>query len=129
MGAVDVLNGSLHLERATDTPLEIVIGTNPGAINGRVAVLNAANASDLTIVLLPNYRRRTDLYRSVLSDAAGQFRFDRLPPGDYKIFAWEDVDEDAWYDPEFMRLHENEGVGVRVVEGRTETVAVNLSRR
>jgi protocatechuate 3,4-dioxygenase beta subunit len=129
MGDVDALNGSLRLDRATQTPLEIVIGGNPGALNGRVVAPNAASGSDITVVLLPEVRRRTDLYRTTLTEGAGQFQFDRLPPGDYKVFAWEAVDDDAWFDPEFMKMHEDEGVPVRVVEGRTQSVEVNLNRR
>jgi hypothetical protein len=129
MGDVDALNGSLRLDRATQTPLEIVIGGNPGALNGRVVAPNAASGSDITVVLLPEVRRRTDLYRTTLTEGAGQFQFDRLPPGDYKVFAWEAVDDDAWFDPEFMKMHEDEGVPVRVVEDRTQSVEVNLNRR
>jgi hypothetical protein len=90
-------------------------------------VQNGGLVSDISAVLLPDARRRTDLYRVTLTDASGQFHLDRLPPGDYKVFAWDDVDEDAWYDPEFMRMHENEGVAIRIGEGRTEMVRLNIN--
>ena len=123
-GDKDVLNDGLRLERATQTALEIVIGTNPGSLTGRIMRQKPDLAADVSIVLLPDVRRRTDLYRSTTTDASGQFHFDRLPPGDYKVFAWEVVEDGAWFDPEFMQTHEGEGVRVRITEGRVESVEV-----
>ena len=41
----------------------------------------------------------------------------RLPPGDYKVFAWEVVEANAWTDPDFLRSYENNGAAVRISEG------------
>lgn len=115
-GNVDVLNGALHLDGKPSGQFEVVIGTHPGAIDGQ------ASAADLSVVLVPNLRNRTDLYRTATTDASGQFHFDRIPPGDYKLFAWEDVQDGAWFDADFLRENENQGTPVRIVEGKTETV-------
>jgi hypothetical protein len=42
----------------------------------------------------------------VSTDPSGGFQFDHVPPGEYKIFAWTDVDNDAWYEADFMRNNE-----------------------
>jgi hypothetical protein len=45
-----------------------------------------------------------------------------IAPGDYKVFAWEYVPNDAWTNAEFMRPYESLGTGVRVPPGgRHET--------
>ena len=98
------------------------MGTSPGSIDGRVA--SRALGGDVSVVLLPDVRRRTDLYRSVSVDAAGRFRFERVPPGDYRVFAWSDAENGAWYDAEFVRGYENRGAPVRVDDGKTATVEV-----
>jgi hypothetical protein len=77
-------------------------------------------------VLVPDVRRRTELYRSTTTDVAGRFHFDRIPPGDYKIFSWEEVQDGAWYDPEFLRTVENRGTPIRILEGRTENPRVEV---
>ena len=126
LGSADVLNDGLHLERPPDVPLEIVIGTTPGAIDGRLAAERRDQGADVSVALVPEVRRRVDLYRSVPPDGSGRFRFDRVPPGDYRIFAWSDVESGAWLDPGFMRAHENRGTPVRVSEGTTENVEVTV---
>jgi hypothetical protein len=38
-------------------------------------------------------------------------------PGDYKVFAWEIVESNAWTDADFLRNYENNGTAVRITEG------------
>jgi 5-hydroxyisourate hydrolase-like protein (transthyretin family) len=124
LGNVDVLNGVLHLEGKPSMPLEIVVGKNSGAIDGQVVTNPQGSAADISVVLVPDVRRRSELYRSTTTDVSGRFQFDRVPPGDYKIFSWEEVQDGAWYDPEFLRTVENRGTPIRIVEGRTENARV-----
>src|SRR5215471_18618803 len=105
----DVLNGPLHIESKPSSVLEVVIGRNAGAIDGQVVTDRQMPVADASVVLVPDIRRRTDLYRSASTDARGRFHFDRVPPGDYKVLSWEEVEEGAWYDPEFLRAGENRG--------------------
>jgi len=117
-GNTDILNDGLRAG-STTSEIRIVIGTNPGAVSGIARDENGAPLSNVTVVLLPDeyHRNRIDLYRNVSTDDAGRYSFDRVPPGDYRIFAWEDVEKELWRDPSFMRLHENRGKGVSVGEG------------
>lgn len=32
-----------------------------------------------------------------------------IAPGDYKLFSWEEVETDAWQDPEFLKEFEDKG--------------------
>jgi hypothetical protein len=126
LGSTDVLNGPLHIEGKPSALLEIVIGKNAGGIDGQVVANPQGSAADVSVVLVPEVRRRSELYRATTTDVAGQFHFDRVPPGDYKIFAWEEVQDGAWYDPEFLRTVENRGTPVRILEGGTETPRVEV---
>jgi hypothetical protein len=78
--------------------------------------------SDISVVLVPEVRQRTDLYRTTITDPGGRFRLDRIAPGDYKVFAWTEVEADAWFDAEFMRNYENRGQPIQLKEGVTEPV-------
>jgi hypothetical protein len=117
LGNIDVLNNGLHLERPPAATLDIVIGTKLGLIDGFVTVGPQQEAGDVSVVLIPDVRRRTDLFKSTTSDLSGRFHFDRVPPGDYKIFAWSAVDDGAWFDPDFMTTQENGGKPVHVDSG------------
>jgi hypothetical protein len=57
-------------------------------------------------------------------DDADKFQFTNLRPGKYKLFAWEDVDDDLWPDPEFRRIYDNRAQEVNV--GPRETLTVQL---
>jgi protocatechuate 3,4-dioxygenase beta subunit len=119
MGNADVLNDGLHLYSAPESPLEIVIGTNAGKIEGSVVNARQQPLANRTVVLVPDirFRSRADLYRVVSTDAAGRFRMQGLPPGDYKLFAWEEVETGAWQDPDFIRVYENRGRAMQISEG------------
>jgi hypothetical protein len=120
LGNVDVLNNGLHLEREPDAPLEVVLATNPAMIEGFVANDRRQPAGDIPVVLLPDNRRRFDLYFNTTTDPAGRFRLERIPPGSYRVFAWTDVEASSWYDPEFMRNYESQGVSIRIVDDATQ---------
>ena len=106
LGDVDVLNGGLRLQGAPAGQLEIVIGTAPGALEGRVFNDSQTAGPGVTVVLLPDVRRRTDLYKTATTDPSGRFRIDRVPPGDYRAFAWQEISDGAWQDPDFMQGQE-----------------------
>jgi hypothetical protein len=78
------------------------------------------------VVLAPNVRSRTELYRTATTDIAGRFHFDRVPPGQYKVFSWEEVEDGAWFDPEFLADNENRGMPVEAFEGRTQNVRIDV---
>lgn len=62
------------------------------------------------------------MYKRVSTDPNGRFQIQGLRPGEYKVFAWEEVDKDAWLDPDFVRAYEDRGTLVYVREGVSATV-------
>jgi hypothetical protein len=130
LGNIDVLNDGLHTGTLPDGEMLIVIGTNPGGLAGIAKDESGAPMSNVTVALLPDeyHRNRIDLYQSAISDAAGVYRFDRVPPGAYRLFAWEDVEKDAWRNPAFMRVYENRGKGVNVGEGVSGNADLDVIR-
>jgi hypothetical protein len=111
-----------------DTPLEIVIGTNPGQLDGGVFDAAQRPAGHVTVVLAPGREQsdRFDLYRVTKTDVAGRFRLLNLPPGDYRVFAWEDVETGAWLDPRFLSVEELRSQPVRIAEGDRLAVSVGV---
>jgi hypothetical protein len=124
MGNSDVLNDGLHISGPPDTLLQIVIGTNAGRIEG--SVVNARNEvlANRAVVLVPDnrLRQRTDLYKVARTNDAGRFQMQDITPGDYKVFAWENVEHDAWQDPNFIQAFEHAGRPVRINDGSTENL-------
>ena len=82
---------------------------------------------DTAVVLVPDIprRQRSDAYRMARSDASGNVRFEGVPPGEYRLFAWDTVEDGAWQNPDFIREFESQGQPVTIGPRSRETAIVN----
>ena len=130
MGGEDILRSGLHVTRTPDNPLQITLGTDGGSISGSVVDEMLAPFSNAIIALVPDspdLRGKPEFYRNGTSDAAGNFQMTAIPPGDYKLFAWEWVPPESWENAEFIRAYENSGKTIRVVpSGKQDRVQLNV---
>jgi hypothetical protein len=124
MGAADVLNDGFQVSGPPDSALEIVLGTNAGIIEGSVVNSRNEAVANRTVVLVPEVRlrQRDDLFKVAFTNSAGRFRIHDIAPGDYKLFAWENVERGAWQDPNFLQAYENAGRPIRINEGSDESL-------
>jgi protocatechuate 3,4-dioxygenase beta subunit len=124
LGNVDVLNDGLHILGPPEALLEIVIGANAGKVEGSVVNAQQQPLSNRTVVLVPDFRlrQRMDLYKVVSTDNAGRFRMQGVTPGEYKLFAWDDVETGAWQDPAFISTYENGGRPIHINESTNENL-------
>jgi hypothetical protein len=128
LGDADVLNDGLNLSSSIRDPLVITIGTNAGAVEGRVVNGGKQPAAAATVVLIPENRHRFRIaHRYAITDADGRFRISGVAPGEYKLFAWEQIEKGAWQDPEFVRDYESTAKSVRVEEGSRLTVELQAN--
>jgi Carboxypeptidase regulatory-like domain len=129
LGSDDGVNGKLHLDNPPQDPIEVVIGMNAASLEGVVMASVPWQPLDgVTVVLAPetDLRIRAEFFKSTATDQAGRFRFERVPPGRYKVFAWEFVENGAWRVPEFLRTDEDRGVPIQLPEGGTSMVDVPI---
>jgi hypothetical protein len=126
LGQLDLLADVLRIPAQLSGQVEIVVGTDSATVEGRVVNDRQETASNVKVALVPDapLRRRGDLYRTTATDKNGSFRLTAVAPGDYKVFAWEEAEDGAWRDPEFLRFDESRGKAVRVNALRNETVSV-----
>jgi carboxypeptidase family protein len=126
-GTADVLEQELSLTGATGN-LELVISANGGRIEGTVVDDQKQAASGATVVLVPEARLRArgDLFKATTTDQYGAFKLRGVPPGDYKLFAWEDVEVDSYKDPAFLEPYEKQGRPISVHEKSHEQVELPL---
>jgi carboxypeptidase family protein len=130
-GTTDVLDGGLRVPGSSRDQLEVVIGANAGRINGTVVNASRDPLPGITVVAVPDGgdRSRISRYKQVASDASGRFQVKGLAPGNYSLFAFDDIDEGAWLDPEVIRPYENRGTAVRVRDGSDENVQLTVISR
>jgi len=126
LGGTDVLANGLRLDSQPGGPLDIVLGTTPGSLDAVVLDEKQMPEASVAVVLIPNtpQQKRFDIYRNGTTDSMGRIHWDGLVPGEYKVYAWEDVENYAWTDPSFMANFDGRGTAVRVTEGSRETVNV-----
>jgi hypothetical protein len=133
-GSDDVLNRGLSLKEEPGNPVvDIVLGSNPARITGHVTRTNNNRqelADRTTVVLIPDQGRgfRTDIYKIAVTDTGGKFQMLGIPPGNYRLFAWDDVSGNAWMDPEFLRIYENRGSAVVISEGSEQDITLDAIR-
>jgi hypothetical protein len=130
MGDVDVLTGGIRLERQTDTPLQIVIGVNPGTLEGQVMNEVRQPIGGAYVTLFANNPAdrlyRTDMFKVTGTDNQGRFRLQGLPPGEYRVFAWENVERGTWLDSTFLKLHEERGMTIQIEEGKVQSATLPI---
>ena len=116
-GQSDVLAEGLDLTGgAAPENLTVVISPNGATLSGVVQSPGAI------VVLIPNESSRR--HQSTIADHTGAFSIAGLPPGEYKLYAWEEVAADAWLDPDFLKSFESKGESVTLREGEQKTLTI-----
>jgi protocatechuate 3,4-dioxygenase beta subunit len=123
-GSENVVDGHLTVAagRASNT-LELTVSGNGGKVEGLVLTDENLPYSGGQVVLVPEgfaLREHAELYKNGVTDQFGKFTLRGVRPGEYKLFAWDDVEPGSWHDPDFLRLYEPKGVKVKVTEGGVE---------
>ena len=110
-------------------PLEIVLSAAGGRIEGMVTDANQQPVPGAAVVLVPDARRRhrPDLFHNVTSDQNGRFSVEGIAPGDYRLYAWQEVESGAWQDAEFLKPYEKGSESVTVEERTRQAVQLKVA--
>src|SRR5262249_22524849 len=121
---VDVQQDGLTLGTNPLTSMQIVVSNNGGQVAGGVVNSSGQPVSLAHVILIPNRTGvlRPDLYKRARSDINAQFGIAGVAPGDYHAYAWEQLEQGAYFDPEFMREFEGLGTPVQVSAGSVTNV-------
>jgi protocatechuate 3,4-dioxygenase beta subunit len=127
-GQIDVLNHSFH-PYGGDSVLEIVFSSRAGKISGTVVDDKSKPVRAVRTVLVPDRARdRVDLYENASTNKDGEFSFESVVPGDYKLFVWDStVERNSWFDPDFIRRFEPTATAVHVDESSQQTLQLKIA--
>src|ERR1019366_7157302 len=94
-----LLDGSLQIQPGSASQqLQVQLGTDGGRITGTVFDSTRHLRAGAQLVLVPDgdRRGRPEQYKFAQSDIQGTFAIRGVPPGDYKLFAWEVLEPYAY---------------------------------
>jgi Carboxypeptidase regulatory-like domain len=108
--------------------LELVASANGAAVDGVVVDPKGEAVANAVVVAVPEVRMRgrVDRYRQTVSDQTGHFTLRGVRSGNYTLFAWESVEGQAYYNPEFLKMYEAQGSALRVSEGERKAVQLTV---
>jgi 5-hydroxyisourate hydrolase-like protein (transthyretin family) len=103
--------------------LEVIVSSGAVQINGSAIDDKSMPVPGVTVVLIPDqHRDRTELYKNANTDSTGRYSIRGVPPGDYKLFAWNSIASFDWFDPAILGPDESRGKPVHVIESSNQTV-------
>jgi len=131
LGGRDIAIGFTASGPAT---LDLLVSTKGGMIEGVVVekekdVDNDHTVANATVVAVPEekYRNLPDRFGTGSTDQHGRFTIRGVAPGSYTLYAWQDLEEGVYRDPDFLKSQEANGKAVKVEEGSHQQVELKLS--
>jgi hypothetical protein len=126
-GGTDALQNGFQVLEDEVNGLNVVISSSVAVVDGTARNERQEVVADSLVVLVPERNRdRTDLFQQVTSGQDGRFTFRSVPPGSYKIFAWEALEPYAYFDPEVLRQVEQKGRALQLGESTKQSVDVGV---
>jgi hypothetical protein len=125
-GASDGLEAGFTVVRGTQSSLEVTLSSRGARVQGAVIDKDNLPVTGVWVVLVPDeaHRDQSPLYKRVATDQYGHYLLRGIPPGDYKVFCWDQVEDGAWEDPDFLKTYEDRGQEVSLAEADAKTVDV-----
>jgi protocatechuate 3,4-dioxygenase beta subunit len=131
LGGRDIATGFTANGPAT---LELAVSTRGGVIEGDVIekekdVDNEHPVPNASVVAVPEekYRKLPDRFMTGSTDQHGRFTIRGMAPGSYTLYAWQDLEDGVYRDPDFLKSQESNGTAVKVEEGSDQKVELKLS--
>jgi len=108
--------------------LDLVASANGAVVEGVAGDSKGRPVANAVVVAVPESRMRgrIDQYRQTVSDQNGHFSLRGIRGGTYTLFAWESVEGQAYYDPEFLKSCEGQGQGLQLSEADRKTVQLTV---
>jgi hypothetical protein len=123
----DVLTRPWEITSQTSGALTLIFSNKGGQIQGNLVDTLSQPVRGSQVVLIPDQGRdRPELYKTSPTDQNGRFTFRGIAPGGYRLFAWEVIEANSWYDREVLAEYESRSTPVRVKESTTETVDLKI---
>jgi hypothetical protein len=122
-GTDDVLAAGLNLTRSTGEMLDILLSPAAGSVDVTVQDAKQQPSAGAMVVAVPEGPRAElqQFYKLATTDQSGRATLRGVAPGEYKLYAWEEADGNAWQDAEFRKPYEKSAEGLSIAENARES--------
>jgi hypothetical protein len=126
LGDQDVLTEEMLIRSSTAEPLKIVLSTRAATIEGDV--VQGDQPTRAAVLLAPDgkFRHVTSFNRFAAADDQGHFEIKNATPGEYRLYAFEELDQRSIQDRDFLKPFEKSGVPVTLREGPNDSQKLSL---
>lgn len=127
LGDVQMPYGMLNLQSGITGPLSVVLSRDGAQVSGVVEANGQPHAATVVVApLAADLRRLPQAYHSITVNESGTFALKGVPPGKYRVFAFESVLRDSWLDPEVLGKVKDMGQTFSLAAGDTATLRLTL---
>jgi hypothetical protein len=118
LGTRDITNQVFEVDGNSTGPLVVEVSGLAGRLEGTVTDLDNRPVSRGRVLLVPSLTV-LDLtaYKTVFTDADGRFTVAGIRPGSYSAYAFAQIPEGAWFDPQFMAPYATSATPIDVSRG------------
>ncbi len=116
---IDLMNQTIHVTAGTPIAgtVDVLLSPNVSQIDGSVLDDRGQPIPGILVVLVPDRNRdHTELFKTATTDQTGHYSIRGIPPGDYKLFAWETLESFGYFDPELLKQSESQGKIIHINE-------------
>lgn len=119
-GDTDALDSTIDLSSGAPGQLEILLSPDGGEVDGSVTNDKGEASTGAMVTLIPEGERRASMFfKTGTTDQSGHFTMKDIAPGEYTVYAWDEVDYGAVQDPDFLKPFEDQGKKLKIdVKGR-----------
>jgi hypothetical protein len=126
-GTKSALIDPIQITNQTSETLSVVLSNNGGRVDGTLLDAQSKPQTGIAVVLIPDESRdRTELYKNTTTDQTGHYAFRGIPPGNYKLFAWEAIENYSYFNRDVLAQYESQGKPVRIQESSKETFELKI---
>ena len=108
--------------------VDLVASSRSAGVAGVAKSHDGKPVSNATVVAVPTqrYRKRPDHFATSTTDQTGHFTLQGVRPGDYTLYAWESIDGEQYFDPDFLKRSEGQGTALKLVESEHKSVELEV---
>jgi hypothetical protein len=128
---VEFPGGTIDLTSGNSPPITIILSTHGARLQGHIEIDSAygGNHSSWKVVLIPDFagHAQFELRSQTASvDQNGGFTVETIPPGSYKLYAFEKIAEDAWDNPDFLNQLQADAQTISLKADQSAQVTLSL---